>query len=258
MIGVDYQADTLILGQVFRESLIYSNTVVDSFDIHGVSYTISRIGIQKIQDNMQDDIGDGTVTEGPEEGEDEKPSVGMHYSYGDVVRRRIGDQSYRFRCIDEDYRDASGNYRGVALFLCDTVIRSDVDGAGESLLKFGSDNNYKHSEVRKWLDRNTKDSNFPENPVSIGIDHAYEGFTEPDCWEQINADELRSFPLKRQKLNDAVFLLSVEEAMEYGSTELCGFDGRRTNQSGRSVQPWSKGYYLRTPMISGRGRRGIF
>lgn len=249
MIGVDYQADTLILGQIFREQIVYSNTVVDSLDIHGVSYTISRIGIQKIQDNTQDGMEDGTITNGPEEGEEDHPSAGMHYSYGDVVRRRIGGQSCSFRCIDEDYRDASGNYRGVALFLCDTVIRSDVDGDGakESLLSFGPDNNYKNSEVRKWLNRNTSDSGFPEHPVSIGIDNAYEGFTEPDCWDQINADELRSYPLKRQKLNDGVFLLSVEEALEYAE-ELWRFGGSESNNPKEQYSPWSKGYYLRTPL----------
>lgn len=254
MIGVDYQAETLILGQVFREQILYSNTVVDSFDIHGVSYSISRIGIQKIQDNTQDDIedgtiADGTITDGSEEGEEEIPSVGMHYSYGDVIRRRIGGQSYRFRCIDEDYRDAAGNYRGVALFLCDTVIRSDVDGHGDEadLLTFGSDNNYKNSEIRKWLIRNTSDSDFPQNPVNIGIENAYEGSTEADCWEQIEADELRSCPLKRQKLSDGIFLLSVEEALWYAG-ELWRFDGSEQNNPEDVYSPWSKGYYLRTPL----------
>lgn len=247
MIGVNYQADTLILGQAFREQVIYSNTVEDSFHISGVSYTISRIGIRKIQKNIQENIEAETT---PDEAEEEEniPSVGRHYSYGDVVRRKIGGQSYRFRCIDEDYRDASGNYRGVALFLCDVVIRSDIDGHSSdgSLLKFGSDNNYKKSDVRRWLNRNTSENAFSESKVNVGVRNAYEGTTEPDCWEQIDAGDLRSYPLKQQKLNDGIFLLSVEEAIEYAE-ELWRFDGSEENNPEDQYSPWSKGYYLRTP-----------
>lgn len=242
MIGVDYQADTLILGQTFREQIIYSNTILDSFSINGVTYTISQIGIQKIQNQTEDDITDDTVTE------EDQPSEGMHYSYGDTVARKIGGYSYRFRCIDEDYKDASGNYRG-ALFLCDTVIRSDVeaDGSERRLLKFGSNNNYKKSEIRKWLNENTADSQFPDLPVSIGVNQAYGGHTEAESWEQFDTDELREYPIAGQKMNDRIFLLSVEEAMDYAG-ELWRFGGSEDNNPEDPYSPYSKGYYLRTPL----------
>lgn len=256
MIGVDYRADTLILGQVFREQLIYSNTVVDSFEIHGVSYTISRIGIQKIQNMTEDEIAggttaDGTITDEPTTGEQEEevPSEDMQYSYGDTVRRQIGGQVYRFRCIDEDYRDAGGNYRGVALFLCDTIIRSDVESSDtqRKLLSFGDNNNYKQSDVRAWLNRHAADSEFPEHPVSIGIDQAYGGYTEADSWDDLDADALQAYPVRQQKMKDSLFLLSVEEAMDYAG-ELWRFDGSEDNNPEDQYSPWSKGYYLRTPL----------
>lgn len=240
MIGVDYQADTLILGQVFREQMIYSNTIVDSFNINGVSYTISRIGIQKIQNTAEDGMEEDT--------EDKIPSQGMHYSYGDTVKRQIDGRMYRFRCIDEDYRDAAGNYRG-ALFLCDTIIRSDVESSDteRSLLRFGSDNNYKKSNARKWLNEHASDSEFPENPVSIGVSEAYGGYTEPDSWEEMDAENLLSYPVDHQKMNDGMFLLSVEEAMDYAK-ELWRFEGSEDNNPEDQYSPWSKGYYLRTPL----------
>lgn len=242
MIGVDYQADTLILGQTFREQILYSHTIADSFNIHGVTYTISRIGIQKIQSQPEGDITDDTVTE------EEQPSEGMHYSYGDTVARKIGSHSYRFRCIDEDYRDASGNYRR-ALFLCDTVIRSDVeaDGNERRMLKFGSNNNYKKSDIRKWLNENTADSQFPDISVSVGVNQAYGGHTEEESWEQFDTDELREYPIDGQKMNDRIFLLSVEEAMDYAE-ELWRFEGSEDHNPEDQYSPYSKGYYLRTPL----------
>lgn len=242
MIGVDYQADTLILGQIFREQILYSNTILDSFSINGVTYTISQIGIQKIQNQPEGDITDDTVTE------EDQPSEGMHYSYGDMVARKIGGHSYRFRCIDEDYKDASGNYRG-ALFLCDTVIRSDVeaDGSERRLLKFGGNNNYKKSDIRKWLNENTADSQFPGMSVSIGVNQAYGGHTEEESWDQFDTDKLREYPIDGQKMNDRIFLLSVEEAMDYAG-ELWRFEGSEDNNPEDQYSPYSKGYYLRTPL----------
>lgn len=242
MIGVDYQADTLILGQIFREQILYSNTILDSFSINGVTYTISQIGIQKIQNQPEGDITDDTVTE------EDQPSEGMHYSYGDMVDRKIGGHSYRFRCIDEDYKDASGNYRG-ALFLCDTVIRSDVeaDGSERRLLKFGGNNNYKKSDIRKWLNENTADSQFPGMSVSIGVNQAYGGHTEEESRDQFDTDKLREYPIDGQKMNDRIFLLSVEEAMDYAG-ELWRFEGSEDNNPEAQYSPYSKGYYLRTPL----------
>lgn len=252
VIGVAYQAETLILGQMYREDLIYSNTILDTFSIKGVSYTVSRIGIQKIQNRPEH----GNIEENTEESgqEEEAPSQGMHYAYGDTVARTIGGRQYVFRCIDEDYRDASGNYRGAALFLCDTVIRSDVDSDdGERrLLRFGADNNYRQSDVRKWLREHTKDSPFSEEPVDVGVSLAYAGSTEEDACEQLDPELLLEYPISRQRLNDPVFLLSVEEAVRYAG-ELWRFYGSGENNPEEVYSPFSKGYYLRSPLYEEDG-----
>ena len=75
------------------------------------------------------------------------------WKIGDVILRNVAGKVCRFRCIDDDYQDGSGNYGKRALFLAECVIRSDVESTYEErvLLSFGEDNNYKKSRVRKWL-----------------------------------------------------------------------------------------------------------
>ncbi len=57
----------------------------------------------------------------------------IHYSMGDVQYRAIGNKIYLFRCIDEDYEDSINNSQKAALFLCDSVIRSDIMGTSKKL-----------------------------------------------------------------------------------------------------------------------------
>lgn len=237
MIGKGYQADTLIIGQTFSKSVIYSHTIVESFCIQGVPYTISRIGIQKIHQEIE---------EIPEES---TPSNGDYYAYGDTLTRVIGGRSYRFRCIDEDYQDGEGNYEQTALFLCDTVIRSDADSQGtdRSPMRFGETHHYKQSEVRRWLRTATESWQTGTNPVRIGVNYAYGGSTEPGTFEQMDMESLTPYDISMQQMYDDIFLLSLEEAMQYAE-ELWRFHGSRDNNPEEVYSPWSKGYYLRTPL----------
>ena len=73
---------------------------------------------------------------------------------GDVQLREVGGEILSFTCIDDDYHDWQDGHRKAALFLCDRVIRADVDTAPGKKMKifsFGKDNNYKTSQVRAWL-----------------------------------------------------------------------------------------------------------
>lgn len=48
---------------------------------------------------------------------------------GDVQLREVGGEILSFTCIDDDYHDWQNEHRKAALFLCDRVIRADVDTA---------------------------------------------------------------------------------------------------------------------------------
>ena len=100
---------------------------------------------------------------------DEVPEA-IHYSIGDVQARTIGDKIYLFRCIDDDYEDAMDNSQKTALFLSDSVIRSDIVGASKKL-NFGDNNNYKYSRIREWLLDNAKADFVHE--TYIGITQSY-------------------------------------------------------------------------------------
>lgn len=61
------------------------------------------------------------------------------WKIGDVILRNVTGKVCRFRCIDDDYQDGSGNYGKRALFLAECVIRSDVESTYEErvLLSLG-------------------------------------------------------------------------------------------------------------------------
>lgn len=174
-----------------------------------------------------------------------------HWKKGDIQMRPVGRKIYRFRCIDEDYSDNQDGHRKAALFLCDSVIRSDIDSDRTELKKFtfGANNNYKTSDIRVWLQKNNIDSNFNLEPIYIGVNAAYTGSTPAGSWEQLLGNHLRRHEISFQLMQDRMFCLSVEEALKYRH-ELWRFEaeseqGEHNPES--QVSPCSQGYYLRTP-----------
>ena len=164
--------------------------------------------------------------------------------------RRIGKEVYRFRCIDEDYSDGQDGHRKSALFLCDRVIRSDIDSdsSARRTFCFGSDSNYKTSRVRAWLQKNGEDSRFQLEPVSVGVGTAFTGSTGQGEQEQFDESRLESHEIGFQLIQDRLFCLSLEEAVKYRE-ELWRF-GAAKEEAARpenQVSPYSQGYYLRTP-----------
>lgn len=177
---------------------------------------------------------------------EEEPEA-ARYQIGDVQARNIGGRIYLFRCIDDDYEDAMDNSQRTALFLCERVIRSDTDRSltGFNKLSFGSDNNYKHSKVRKWLQENAEDARFNHSSY-IGITHSYEGMTESKAYDQLSEDCLIEYDRKFQLMEDRVFCLSMEEALKYRE-ELWRFEGSGENNPESQMSAYSRGYYLRSP-----------
>ena len=285
IIGLNHIPNTLIIGQTFPDVINISSLEMGSLDIGGQKYTMLRIGFTRSYDKktcvhdyeLTDYVpcsctapGYGSVqcrkcgsTESiilPSsghtdlnhdgicevcfkqiEGNDPEP---VHYNMGDVQARRIKGKTYLFRCIDEDY----GNK---ALFLCDSTIRSDIDSSEATVKKltFGSNNNYKYSYIRNWLNDNTDDL-FGAEATLIGTNVAYQGATREGSYEQFNENELIALEKPFQLLEDEIFILSVEEAIQYREY-LWRFGGSEENNQETQYSAYSHGYYLRTPQYKG-------
>lgn len=287
VIARNHIPNTLIIGQVFRDVINISSLKLDCLNIKGEEYTVMRIGFTRSYDEktcVHDyrvidyvpcsctapghgcvkckkcgdeeevifppsghvDINQDGICEvcyEQIEGNDPEP---VHYSIGDVQVRRIGGKLYLFRCIDEDYAGKN------ALFLCDRVIRSDIDSSSETLKKltFGTNNNYKYSYIRNWLHDNEDEDLFGAESVLIGTNAAYQGATSEGSYEQFHENELIGAEKPFQLLEDKVFILSVEEAIQYREY-LWRFDGSEENNQETQDSPYSRGYYLRTPQYRG-------
>lgn len=193
----------------------------------------------------------------------EKPVIGetaekAEWKIGDLQIRSLGEKNYLFRCVDEDYSDANSNYQKTALFLCDTVIRSDVDSTDSMkiILKFGNENNYKSSKVRFWLNKNSFESRFDLLNVYTGVNSAFLGKTGDMAFGQTEPAGLKPKEISFQLMEDGIFLLSLEEALEYRD-ELWRFAGSERENPESQLSPCSKGYWLRTPVFK-TGEDGSF
>ncbi len=192
------------------------------------------------------------------------PSSLRHWKQGDTLKRKIDGRSYRFRCIDQDYADHMEHHRKGALFLCDEVIpanfgsRYDFETPGDAshgyvyvpgaIVRFGSSADYKYSDIRSWL--TDHDEDFADAiMVNTGVERAYLGKTEAGSWEQFPGNELSARYLGSQKMEDQLFILSVDEAYRYRNW-LWRFGGSKKRNPKTQVSEFCKGYWLRTPFGS--------
>lgn len=172
------------------------------------------------------------------------------WAVGDIRSLEIGGKTYWFRCVDDDYRGENSNHQKCALFLCNTVIRSDVDSTDSKreILSFGETNNYKASKVRAWLLTRSEENSGELVPVNTGVNSAFFGQTGEGAYAEAAETELVKMELPVQVTMDRLFLLSLEEALEYRD-ELWNTEGE--------VSSYSRGYWLRTPVFDG-GSDGKF
>lgn len=242
--GKDYEPETLVIAQMFPDAINISNTIVNKYSEGGHRYVTCRIGFERNPEQMNQEKGDS----GGEEVSDGIP-IRRHWKVGDLRSWDIGDKTYIFRCIDDDY-GSNSDYQACALFLCETVIRSDIDSTDSQreILTFGGTNNYKTSEVRKWLQNNVTDHGDYLVSVNTGLASAYLGATVPGSYNKFSTAGLLRHELYRQVVEDELFLLSLEEAIEYRDV-LWDTDGGST--------PYSHGYWLRTPSYD-VGENGSF
>jgi hypothetical protein len=287
LIARGYYPNAGIISQRFQSVKNISELQMEEVKIAGNTYTILRVGVEKtyleglcshdykvIDEVVATCMENGHVTTrcnkcGKEESivtlalghvdldhdgicdvcqePSDKAPEAVHYGIGDVQVRTIGNRTYLFRCIDDDYEDAMGNSQKLALFLCDSVIRSDIGGASKKL-NFGDNNNYKYSKVREWLLENAKADFVHE--TYIGITNSYMGATTSGAYEQFSESSLLGQSRLFQQLEDRVFILSVDEAIKY-KDYLWKFNGSEENNSESQISAYSKGYYLRTPQNGG-------
>lgn len=237
--GIDYEPETLVIAQMFPEIINISNTVVREFYENGHRYITCRIGFEWKENERG---GDETAIH-PEH------VFGRYWAPDDLLAWTVGEHTYLFRCIDDDYKNNSDN-RSNALFLCETVIRSDIDSTDSKreILTFGRTNNYKTSDIRKWLQENLADEEDCLITVDTGVNSAYLGATVPGTYEAFSTNGLLRHELYPQILQDELFLLSLEEAIRYRDVLWDTEDNR---------SPYSHGYWLRTPAYA-EGETGSF
>lgn len=224
-ISVDFTPNTLMFANFPEVS--YSVRTEDRFELEGRTYvvTVLRACLKETSQNQPQESG--------------------RWELGMVTERELGGQNYQFRCIDEEF---SSGGKPFALFLCEEIIPSSIESNELEFRKlpFGTDNNYKTSRVRKWLQKQNMEG---LEPVSTGVDTACTGSTEPGRYMEFDSGALQFEEIGTQKLTDGYFLLSVEEAIRYRDA-LWKFDG--IEQPETQVGPYSRGYWLRTPVYEER------
>lgn len=172
--------------------------------------------------------------------EGEQEAERKYWTTGEIQSREIGGKTYKFRCVDDDYSVNHSDNQKYALFLCEAVIRSDVDSTDSKrkIITFGKTNNYKTSDARKWLLESGKTSGKGLAFVNTGVNSAFFGKTEEGTFMEFLDTELSKKELPVQVVMDQWFLLSLEEALKYRDIlwEISGGES-----------PYSQGYWLRTP-----------
>lgn len=288
----------ICLKEAYGISIIYSNDEKEVLEIGGSTYRVTCFKIRKVYDttcfHRWDTITDleptclsrgvtrlrcslcGTVSTTchaalphVDEGGDGTcdvcgqptltPPAAAHWYLGDAITETVGDKSYSFRCIDEDYCDISGNHTGSALFLCDTIIDPteggryvlEPDGTGKQIYVwhpgpiayFGENNNFKKSKIKAFLDASSVQS---AKSSAIGVPTAYAGAAETGKYSAMTDAGLKSYSIGYQQMSCNLFILSVEEALQYKDF-LWKFNGSTTDNPDTITGGTLTGYWLRTP-----------
>ncbi len=253
LIGKNHEPEGMILKDHYGDLAVYSKLTEDQFLLEGDVYTVVRFSVKR--ELEQGDPG------GEREADTKESWDKIHWNVGDVLTGEIDGESYRFRCIDQNYSDLGGNHQEGALFLCDSVIPANTGSSYTyELLKegsygyvfcpgpvvnFGNGNDYKYSNIRRWLEA-WEDNFYRAKDIDIGSSFAYLGSTGQGMYDQLRESDLKGYPIGNQKLTGKLFILSVDEALKYRDW-LWRFDGSVEENSLSQTGAFSKGYWLRSP-----------
>lgn len=191
----------------------------------------------------------------------------IHWQEGDLLELEFPEGPWRFRCIDENYGDEKQNHRRGALFLCDSIIPSDLGarwelfktetGAHEAryvpgpLAVFGETEEYRYSGLRNWL-KEREEPFFYMEPIQIGTAYAYRGSMPQGSYGGSYGDTLEALHIGDQKLLGKLFLFSVDEALRYREV-LWRFEGSDRDNPETQASAFSRGYWLRSPLWAPEG-----
>ncbi len=260
--GRDYMPEGSILKVFYGDSIEYSSSLEDEWETDDGRWQRVRFSVEwrdlpgsgGIQGEEDDDRKDDSLQEAPEE---------RYWQLGDTVAREIGEKTYLFRCIDQNYQSVSEAGETAALFLCDSVIPADAqvryayekqeDGSYAyvcypgPIADFGDTGSYKLSRVRQWLD-SVADESWGALQVELGVNNSYTGQTKKGMFEQLEKADLRPQAMAYQKLTGQLFVLSVEEALQYRQyLWRFGVSLEDAENPETQIGTFSQGYWLRTP-----------
>ena len=114
------------------------------------------------------------------------------------------------------------------------------------LVCFGEDGEYRNSRIRAWL-KEAEGQYADYVPVDTGVDTFFTGATQEGSFRQLDAADLTAVPAQDQQMTDQLFLLSLEEALEYRQY-LWQF-GEETGENENpetQIGNFCRGYWLRT------------
>lgn len=247
MIGRNYVPSGTALKAYFGNAAEYSHTLEDTARAGADRYYLSRFHVTW-KDGAE---GDENLEGLPDTGEGKR-----WWQPGDRAARSIHGQIYTFRCIDQDYKG------DLALFLCESVIPASTgssyrwerkeDGTYEyvfypgPLVCFGEDGEYRNSRIRAWL-KEAEGQYADYVKVDTGVDTFFTGATQEGSFRQLDAADLTAVPAQDQQMTDQLFLLSLEEALEYRQY-LWQF-GEETGENENpetQIGNFCRGYWLRT------------
>ena len=134
----------------------------------------------------------------------------------------------------------------------DYKVKQQADGSHKyefvpgPIVNYGNGNDYKYSAIRKWLNGSKEQFRDAES-VNIGVSYAYMGSTGDQEYADFDANSLVAYYIGNQQLKEPLFILSVDEAVKYKDS-LWKFDGSEEDNPETQYTPFSKGYWLRSPM----------
>ena len=105
---------------------------------------------------------------------------------------------------------------------------------------------YRNSRIRAWL-KEAEGQYADYVPVDTGVDTFFTGATQEGSFRQLDAADLTAVPAQDQQMTDQLFLLSLEEALEYRQY-LWQF-GEETGENENpetQIGNFCRGYWLRT------------
>lgn len=253
--GKNYVPEGTVLRSFYGDSLEYSCSLEHAENVCGDEFRTVRFAVHwkenvDFNENEESDSSGQLPTGSAQD---------MRYwRKGERIEREIDGNRFTFRCIDQNYHSAGDARQTGALFLCEQVIPWDY-GAGYIYEKqedgsygyvyhagpieyFGENEEYKYSAIRRYLQKVSEEweqKGYQMRLVSTGQNVSYTGQTGALSFEQFQTGLLIPHLGGYQQMSDSVFLLSVDEAIQYRG-ELWNFPDKDWSK------PAASRYWLRT------------